>query len=306
MIKKHNVERGMDGSRLDVYISKKLDITRSFVKGLVDNKNVRINSKLPKKAGERVSYKDIVEVDIKENKEIKAISQDIPINVVFEDDFLVVVDKPAGMVTHPAPGNYTGTLVNALLFHVNKLSSINNDNIRPGIVHRLDKDTSGLLVVAKTDDVHIDLSNQIKEKKAKRIYRAICVGVIKNDKGIVDANIARDPNNRKKMAVCSKNKGREAITNYKVIERLNAFTYVEFELKTGRTHQIRVHSRHIGHPIWGDKIYGYNIKNNDKKKQMLHSYHLEFDHPHTKQKMKFTSELPEYFKKELILTKKVY
>jgi len=285
--------------RLDVFLCETLEnISRSQVKNLFKNNLILLNGKLPQKAGILLKETDILEVNTLDKKPLNAVAEPLPLNIIYEDEYLAVINKPQGMVVHPAVGHHSGTLVNALLYHFKSLST-NSESIRPGIVHRLDKDTSGLLVIAKNNIVHESLSKQIKEKSAKRIYRAIVSGILKEETGTINKNLERSKLNRKKIAVTQDNKGRTAITHYKVLEYLKGFTYVEFVLETGRTHQIRVHSNYIGHPVLGDKEYGYNYKNLKLKGQLLHAYKLSFIHPITKESLTFTSELPDYFVKIL-------
>lgn len=287
------VEKNYD--RADVFISEHLDITRSYVKHLVSKEAVFVNDKCIKKCGVSLCVGDAVSVDIPEPIAISAEPQDIPINIVYEDDQLIVVNKAQGMVTHPAVGSPNGTLVNALMFHVDKLSSING-NIRPGIVHRLDKDTSGLLVVAKTDTAHKSLSEQIEKKTAIRQYVALCDGNFRLDEGEIEKPIGRNPKDRKLMAVVKE--GRYAKTLYKVLERFGRYTFVEFTLKTGRTHQIRVHCKSIQHPIVGDEVYGgsnaFHLNG-----QLLHAFRLIFTHPTTGERMLFEAPLPPYYQEVL-------
>ena len=284
------------GKRIDIYLNEELDISRSYVKNLIEDQHILVNSNSIKKAGYIVKENDVIEASIPEAEVLNVEPEDIPIDIVYEDDDLAVINKPQGMVVHPAPGSYSHTLVNALLFHLKNLSDINGV-IRPGIVHRLDKDTSGLLVVAKNNEAHIDLQEQIASKAAKRFYTALVDGVVTKDSGNITTLIDRSTKDRKMMAV-SQSKGRIAITNYKVIERFPHYTLMEYELKTGRTHQIRVHSKHIGHPIVGDPIYGGSNKFN-LNGQLLHAFKLEFTHPRTKEHMSFTAPIPEYFQQVL-------
>ena len=284
------------GKRIDIYLNEELDISRSYVKNLIEDQHILVNSNSIKKAGYIVKENDVIEASIPEAEVLNVEPEDIPIDIVYEDDDLAVINKPQGMVVHPAPGSYSHTLVNALLFHLKNLSDINGV-IRPGIVHRLDKDTSGLLVVAKNNEAHIDLQEQIASKAAKRLYTALVDGVVTKDSGNITTLIDRSTKDRKMMAV-SQSKGRIAITNYKVIERFPHYTLMEYELKTGRTHQIRVHSKHIGHPIVGDPVYGGSNKFN-LNGQLLHAFKLEFTHPRTKEHMSFTAPIPEYFQQVL-------
>lgn len=280
------------GKRLDLYLCEEIDESRSYVKNLCEQGLVVVNGKVVK-AGYSVKNGDVVEYELPEVKQLDLTPADIPIDVIYEDDDVAVINKAQGMVVHPAPGSYDNTLVNALLFRLKSLSSINGV-ARPGIVHRLDKDTSGLLVVAKNDDAHVNLQSQIASKEAKRFYVALVDGIISKDEGVIDTFIDRSQKDRKMMAVCREGKGRRAITHYKVLERLGGYTLVEYELKTGRTHQIRVHSKHIGHPIVGDSVYGGSTSLYDKG-QLLHAFRLQFTHPSTKELMTFEAPLPNYF-----------
>lgn len=280
------------GKRLDLFLSEEIDESRSYVKNLTEQGLVLVNGKSVK-AGYSVKKGDVVEYELPEIKQLDLAPADIPIDVVYEDDDVAVINKAQGMVVHPAPGSYDNTLVNALLFRLKSLSSINGV-ARPGIVHRLDKDTSGLLVVAKNDDAHVDLQSQIASKEAKRYYIALVDGVINKVEGVIDTYIDRSQKDRKMMAVSREGKGRRAITHYKVLERLGGYSLVEYELKTGRTHQIRVHSKHIGHPIVGDIVYGGSTSLYDQG-QLLHAFRLQFTHPRTKRLMSFEAPLPKYF-----------
>ena len=285
-----DLEKGM---RIDLFLSEKLGFTRSRIGKLVEDGLVRRNGELVAKSGQTIQTNDVVEVSVLPPKEISLEPEDIPLKVVYEDDSLAVIDKQRGLVVHPAGGSESGTLVNALLFKLDNLSGINGE-IRPGIVHRLDKDTSGLLVVAKTDEAHLSLSNQLKDRTCHRIYRALLEGVVKQDEGTIDAPIGRARSDRKKMAVTKD--GRTAITDFKVIERFAKYTLVEFSLRTGRTHQIRVHAKHIGHPVVGDKTYNKAEDKLGAGGQLLHAVGLGFIHPKTGNRMDFASELPDYFK----------
>jgi len=284
--------------RLDAFVAEREDITRSAIQKLIEKGNVKVNDSLSKKSY-KIESGDVIEIDIPEPEEISVMPEEIEINVVYEDSDLIVVNKPKGMVVHPAPGNYSGTLVNALLWHCKgSLSGINGE-IRPGIVHRIDKDTSGLLVVAKNDKAHNSLAAQIKEHSCLRTYEAIVVGNMKEDSGIVDAPIARHPTDRKKMAIVAG--GREAVTHWEVINRYDGYTHLRLRLETGRTHQIRVHMSSIGHPVFCDEIYGglhtktEQINASKINGQCLHARTLGFIHPSSGEEMRFESELPEYF-----------
>lgn len=277
-------------SRLDKFISENSDISRSYASRLIEDGNVTVNSKTAQKKT-KVAMGDEVRITLPEPEEIEAKPEDIPIDIVYEDDSVIVVNKPQGMVVHPAAGNMSGTLVNGLLYHCN-LSSINGA-VRPGIVHRIDKDTSGLLVVAKTNEAHESLSEQLKERKALRKYQCIVNGNIKEDAGTVDKPIGRHPTDRKRMAIIEG--GREAVTHFKVLERFGQFTLVECTLETGRTHQIRVHMQSLGHNIVGDPVYGVKKDREKGKGQLLHAKTIGFAHPKTGELMEFTSDLPEPF-----------
>ena len=281
--------------RIDAFIASKLSLSRSFAAELIDEGKVLLNGSVVKKRA-LVKSGDEVLVEIPELKEPEAVPQDIPIEVVYEDDDLLVVNKPKGMVVHPAPGNSDGTLVNALLYHCKgSLSGINGVS-RPGIVHRIDKDTSGLLIVAKNDTAHIHLAEQIKEHSFTREYLAICYGNVKQENGLVSAPIGRDPKNRQRMAVVYKN-SKSAVTHYEVVERFEGFTMMRFRLHTGRTHQIRVHMASIGHPIAGDPIYGPKKVITELEGQCLHAGKIGFIHPKSGNYLEFEAELPQYFNK---------
>lgn len=287
------VEKTDENKRLDIFLEDKLsDITRSKIKKTIDSELVLVGGKKQKagykvKAGDEVDYTELIEPTV------NASPEDIKLDIVFENDNLLVVNKPSGMVVHPACGNYTGTLVNALANYTHSLSTINGE-FRPGIVHRLDKDTSGLLLVAKNDFAHQSLAQQIKTKTCKRYYIAVLEGNLKNDSGVVETNLARSTKNRKMIEVCENTKGKKAITLYKVIERLNGYSVVEFELKTGRTHQIRVHAKYLGHPVVGDMTYGFKT-HKELNGQLLHAYKIEFFEPTTNEKIVLQTKLPQKF-----------
>ena len=286
------VDENFSGKRLDVFLDDVVqDITRSQIKKSISEGLTTVNDVVVK-AGKTLKNGDVVEFEELQN--ITNIEpENIPINIVYEDDDVVVINKPQGMTVHPAPGNYTGTLVNALLYHFKGTLSDAGGNIRPGIVHRIDKDTSGLLVVAKNNFAHVSLAKQLADKTCHRQYIALVEGVVKNDEGVIDAPIGRSKSDRKKMAVVGD--GKNAITYYKVLERFNDYTLVQFNLKTGRTHQIRVHSKYIGHPIVGDKTYGFAHQKFNLDGQLLHAEELEFVHPRTGKLVKFRADLPDYF-----------
>ena len=277
--------------RLDVFMAERADLTRSASQKLLKDGLVKVNGVIINKSY-KLKVNDIIEFDIPEPKMSENLAQDIKLNIIYEDDHLLVVNKPKGMVVHPAAGNEDGTLVNALLFHCGDSLSGINGVIRPGIVHRIDKDTSGLLVVAKNDKAHLSLAEQIKSHTFDRFYEAICCGKFKEQNGTIDAPIGRSPKDRKKMAVV--NGGREAVTHYKVLEEYSSFSYMRFKLETGRTHQIRVHMASKGHPIAGDTLYGARDKLG-LEGQCLHAKTISFVHPFTNELMSFDSELPEYF-----------
>ncbi len=278
------------GTRADVFLAAKLGVSRSNMQKLLEDGRVKRGEKIIK-ANYKVRAGEMFVVDIPEPEPIEAVPENIPLDIIYEDDDVVVLNKARGMVVHPAPGNYTGTLVNALLYHCSNLSGINSA-IRPGIVHRLDKDTSGIMIVAKNDAAHISLSQQIQSKTAVRTYLAVVRGNIKTDSGTIETQIARDKNDRKKMAVV-KEGGRDAITDYEVLERFGKYTLVRCKLRTGRTHQIRVHMEYLGYPLVGDPKYSPMKTPFSIKGQALHSHTLEFTHPRTGECMKFEAPLPE-------------
>ena len=287
------------GLRLDKYLTSNTEYTRSKIQKMIDNNKILVNGKSVK-----ASYvlKEGDYIDIEEYEEnIDIIPENIPLDIYYEDDDLIVVNKPSGMVVHPAPGNYSGTLVNALMYHTNNLSTVNT-NIRPGIVHRIDADTSGLLLVAKNDKAHNILAEQIAKKEVVREYIALVDGVIKEDSATIDAPIGRDSSNRKKMTVTSVN-SKDAITHLKVLERYKNATLIKCKLETGRTHQIRVHLNYIGHPVINDPVYGKKKLIDKEFGQMLHAEKIGFIHPTTKKYMEFTSPLPDKFNEILKIYK---
>ena len=286
--------------RLDVYLASITEWTRSQIKNQIDDGKALVNGK-KQKAGFLIKKNDVLTLKFRKG-EINAEPENIPLDIVYEDDDLAIINKPQGMVVHPAPGAYNHTLVNALLYHFDKLSRV-NDNIRPGIVHRIDKDTSGLLVIAKNDKAHLSLANQIAEHSCFRHYIALLEGNLKEEKGTVETFIARSISDRKMMAVTSS--GKKAITHYFVKERYNGYCLVEFVLETGRTHQIRVHSKHLGHPIVGDKTYGIKNQKFNLDGQLLHAYKLELTHPSTNKRMSFECEIPDYFQNLVNKLKKI-
>lgn len=285
-----------DARRLDVFLSENSGLTRSHVQKLISLGNVTVDGKIAPKASISVNADSVVEISLPPEIPLDIVAQDIPLDIVYEDADLAVINKPQGMTVHPANNVYQGTLVNALLYHVKDLSGINGV-LRPGIVHRLDKDTSGLLVIAKNDRSHVELQRQIQEKSCRRIYIALLEGVLKSDSGTVDKPIGRSLSDRKKMDIVAG--GRNAVTHYAVLERFANYTLVRFELKTGRTHQIRVHAKFLGHPVVGDKTYGYAKCKFNLDGQLLHAETLTFTHPTTGQELSFSAPIPPYFEKVL-------
>ena len=289
----HNVKAEDAGVRLDVFLSRMLpELTRSAVQLLLENGQVTLSG-VPVKKNRKTAPGEVYTVEVPEVREIALVPQDIPLDVVYEDGDVIVVNKPRGMVVHPAPGHPDGTLVNALLKHLDHLSGIGGE-IRPGIVHRIDKDTSGLLLVAKNDFSHLSLSEQIKEHSVQRAYMAIVQGGMRQDSGSVEGPIGRHPVDRKKMAIVPD--GREAMTHWRVMERLKGATLLECRLTTGRTHQIRVHMTSIGHPLLGDPLYGpkkmpYPVRGG----QLLHAFRIGFVHPRTGEEMLFEAPPEERF-----------
>ncbi len=282
------------GLRIDRLIADSLsDFTRSGIAKLIEGGNVSVNGKAVSK-NYKCRAQDNITVNVPDAVALEAQPENIPLDIVYEDNDLLVVNKPKGMVVHPAAGNYSSTLVNALLYHCKDSLSGINGVIRPGIVHRIDKDTSGLLIVAKNDAAHISLAQQIKEHSFHRAYRAVVYGNIKEDSGTVHQPIGRSPKDRKKMAVTDKN-SKDAVTHYQVLQRFGDFTYIRCVLETGRTHQIRVHMAYIGHPLAGDAVYGPKKVITNLNGQCLHAGEIGFVHPKTNEYMEFNSPLPDYF-----------
>mgnify|MGYP004465990575 CR=1 FL=1 len=276
--------------RIDKYLSNNTDLSRTLISKMIDNGYILVNDKLTKN-NYKVKENDIIKIDESFKEETNIEPEEMKLNIVYEDNDIMIVNKPSGMVVHPGNGNYSGTLVNGLMYYTNSLSDINGE-IRPGIVHRIDKDTSGLIIIAKNNKTHEILSDYFKNKTITRTYIALVKGEISTNSGTIDAPIGRSDKDRKKMAVTSKN-SKNAITHFTVLKRYKGYTLIKCKLDTGRTHQIRVHMNYIGHPVYNDPVY-----TNDKCSdfgQFLHSYSMEFIHPITKEKMYFECPLPEYF-----------
>lgn len=282
---------GNNSERIDKFLLSQLeDVSRTNIQNLINDNHILVNGKSVK-SNYKLKENDKISIKFKEAEELDVVKQNIPIDICYEDEYLMIINKEKGMVVHPSVGHKDGTLVNALMYHSEKLSSINGI-IRPGIVHRIDKDTSGLLIVAKDDTTHVKLSDMISKKEVKRKYYALVHGVIKHDYGTIDAPIARNPKERKEMAIIDE--GKPSITHFKVVERFEKYTLIECELETGRTHQIRVHMKYINFPLVGDLVYGPR-KTMNTNGQMLHSKSLEFIHPITNKKIVIDSDLPDYF-----------
>ena len=296
---KLKIDENID-KRIDTYLSEieEVDLTRSKIQSLIKSGNILVNGKLIKNSY-KLEKDDEIEINYVLN-ETKVEGENIPLDIVYEDDDVLVINKKSGMVVHPAPGSESGTLVNALI-NYSKLSSKDKE-FRPGIVHRIDKDTSGLLIVAKNDKAHLFLEEELKEHKINRIYLSLVSGVIKHDTGTIDAPIGRDKVDRKKMCVTSTN-SKEAITHFKVLERYKDSTLIECKLETGRTHQIRVHMKYINHPVINDPVYNNSSKNIDNYGQMLHAKSISFTHPTTKERLSFSVDPDDEFKKILKIYK---
>lgn len=285
------------GKRIDVFAAENYEeLSRSGLKKIIDTGGVTVNNKTVK-ANYKLRTGDIVTMNIPESVPLEIIPQNIPLDILYEDDDVIVINKPQGMVVHPAPGHYTDTLVNALLYHCGDSLSGINGIMRPGIVHRIDMDTSGVIMAAKNNNAHRSLALQLAEHSITRKYNAIVYNNIKEDEGTIDKPLGRNPSDRKKMAVVPG--GRRAVTHYRVLDRLGKFTYIEAQLETGRTHQIRVHMTYAGHPLLGDSVYGPKKQPFNLKGQVLHARVLGFVHPVTGEYMEFESPLPEYFQKLL-------
>jgi len=290
----YEIQKEQEGIRVDKFLADELsDLSRSYIQKLLKEGLVTIDKK-PLKANYKLKAGDLVEITIPPSCEPDIIPEDIPLDILYEDEDVLVVNKAKGMVVHPGAGHYKGTLVNALLFHCKDGLSGINGVLRPGIVHRIDMDTTGSLLVCKNDIAHRNIAEQLKVHSITRKYRAIVHGVLKEDEGTIDAPIGRHPVERKKMAINYKN-GKEAVTHYKVLERFRQYTYVECQLETGRTHQIRVHMSSIHHPLLGDEVYGPAGNNFHLEGQTLHAMVLGFQHPTTNEYMEFSAPIPEYF-----------
>lgn len=300
------VEESQSGERLDKFLASIYrEQSRTFFQKLIKSGNVLVNEREIMKAGATVDFGDIVTVFLPKQQSVEIAAENIPLDILYEDEDVLIVNKPKGMVVHPSAGHYSGTLVNAIMYHcADSLSGINGE-IRPGIVHRIDMDTTGALIVCKNDFAHVNIAEQIKEHSVTRKYRGIVCGVVKDDSGTIRGAIGRHPTQRKKMAINEKN-GKPAVTHYKVLERFDQYTYMEFQLETGRTHQIRVHMASIQHPLLGDEVYG-NPKSCTVKGltgQTLHAMTIGFIHPRTQMYMEFSAPLPEYFLQLLIKFRK--
>ena len=307
----YRTEKENEGERLDSFLASVTDMTRSAAAKAIEKGQVLVNG-APSQKKYSVKSGDEIFIEETEPEEYDVIPENIPLDIVYEDDMIIVINKPSGMVVHPAPGNYSGTLVNALLYHCKDSLSGVGGVMRPGIVHRIDKDTSGLLVVAKCDKAHVALSEELKYHGITREYRALCIGGFKDDGGIVDYPIGRHPKDRKKMAVIKDGSGREAVTHYRVLERFGGVSYLALELETGRTHQIRVHMSYTGHPLLGDEVYSPSKCRFEQKHpklfdgQALHAIKLSLTHPETGERMSFDAPLPENFQKALELLRAEY
>lgn len=286
------VHKESENKRIDKYLSEVLNgKSRSYIQGLIEKENIKVNNKNIK-SNYKLKENDEILISMPEAIELEVVAEDIPLDILYEDNDVIVINKPQGMVVHPAPGNYTKTLVNALLYHCKDLSTINGV-IRPGIVHRIDKDTTGVLVVAKNDKAHNFLSIQLQNHSMKREYIALVEGRLKEDTGTINKPIGRNKRDRLKMGIVDD--GKRAVTHYEVLERYKNTTLIKCVLETGRTHQIRVHMASIGHPLVGDEVYGFKKQRFKLKGQVLHAKTLGFIHPKTKEYMEFTTDLPKYY-----------
>ncbi len=292
------ISKENENKRIDSFLNDNLqDISRSRIQKLIEEKEILVNNKNINK-NYKLKENDKIVVNIEEPKEIDILPENIPLDIVYEDDDIILVNKPQNMVVHPANGHYSGTLVNALMFHCKDNLSGINGIMRPGIVHRIDKDTSGILIIAKNDKAHQSLASQLEDHSMTRVYYAIVYNNLKNDTGTIDAPIGRHPIDRKKMAVTDKNSKR-AVTHYEILQRFKKYTFIRLKLETGRTHQIRVHMAYIGNPLLGDNVYGKEKQPFNLIGQVLHAKVLGFIHPTTNEYMEFETELPQYFKELL-------
>lgn len=301
-IETYEVEYTYEGERLDKYLSvifqeNPAQLSRSFFQKIIKEGHVQVNDAV-QKSNYRLKSEDLVTVEIPDAVETPILPENIPLDILYEDEDLLIVNKPKGMVVHPSAGHYSGTLVNAVMFHCKESLSGINGEIRPGIVHRIDMDTTGSLIVCKNNESHLLIAEQIKAHSVNRRYRGIVCGIVKEGEGRIDAPIGRHPIDRKKMAVNEKN-GKNAVTHYKVLERFERYTYMEFKLETGRTHQIRVHMASMGHPLLGDTLYSNGKSPYKLQGQTLHAMIIGFIHPRTGKYMEITAPLPEYFEKLL-------
>ncbi|HHW23803.1 MAG TPA: RluA family pseudouridine synthase [Clostridiaceae bacterium] len=288
------VDYSEEGIRLDSFIASRMEsLTRSHIQKLIEEGMITVNG-ASAKSSTKTKPGMVIVVTVPEARPLAVVAQDIPLDIVFEDESIIVINKPKNLVVHPAAGNQEGTLVNALLHHCRDSLSDINGVIRPGIVHRIDKDTTGLLVIAKSNEAHLSLSEQLKNHQIRRTYEAIVDGRMETDSGKISAPIGRHPVNRKKMAVNIRN-GKPAVTHFRVLERFKAHTYIRCELETGRTHQIRVHMSYIGHPVTGDEVYGKKCRLADTEGQVLHARYLKLKHPVSNEEMVFEAPLPAYF-----------
>lgn len=301
-IETYEVEYTYEGERLDKYLSvifqeNPAQLSRSFFQKIIKEGHVQVNDAV-QKSNYRLKSEDLVTVEIPDAVETPILPENIPLDILYEDEDLLIVNKPKGMVVHPSAGHYSGTLVNAVMFHCKESLSGINGEIRPGIVHRIDMDTTGSLIVCKNNESHLLIAEQIKAHSVNRRYRGIVCGIVKEEEGRIDVPIGRHPIDRKKMAVNEKN-GKNAVTHYKVLERFERYTYMEFKLETGRTHQIRVHMASMGHPLLGDTLYSNGKSPYKLQGQTLHAMIIGFIHPRTGEYMEITAPLPEYFEKLL-------
>lgn len=292
------VDENEEGERIDLFLSKKTGITRTRIQQLIKDEMITVNGK-KSKSSYKVKKNDSIEVEMPEICKIELKPENIDINIIYEDEDMAVINKQAGLVVHPAHGHFSGTLVNAVMYHIKDLSGINGE-LRPGIVHRLDKDTSGLMIIAKNDRAHTELTKMFQNKEVNKTYIAILKGKVNERNGKIVTYMGRDRNDRKKMAVIEGNRGKLAITKFKVLSRNERYSLVEVNIETGRTHQIRVHMKHLGYPILGDSVYG---RADSEDRQMLHAYKLEFLHPVNKKPIKLIGEIPEDMMKALEKTK---